>query len=984
MKTLLLSLFVLVGQLASAQVPDWDWAAQGGNGAAGGQGIARQPNGSYTVVGHFRATLSVGGQTLVSQGDDDVLLIQYNATGRVQWAKRAGGPGHDGGTAIASDAAGNLYVSGYFNGRTDFDGTTLASVGGSDDAFLAKYSGTGILLWVQQAGGSLPDYATALTLDRAGNVVVAGQFQGPIIFGSTTIGRAGMSAGFLAQYDANGNLQWAQDLPESVVGGVAANDVGELYVAGALAPTGGVLAKFDSRGALLWTSPACKNAAGTGVAVDTKGDVYVAGRFLDTLPVGRTLLVSRGSFDGFIAKFDAQGNGNWVNGIGGANDDEALGVAITGLGNVGVTGYFRGNATVGGQALNNTGTSSGVFVSCYDPLGADLWVRSAAGDSLARGNALDFETNTEAGSLTGAFQGLLAFRPVRTLATECICHEDIFTAHLTATFPDLTVSTAQAVQGSYHNLSVTATGLATLAGPLQITGTLTVQSGGILATQCQPLTGPGSFVLEAGAELHICQPSGIAATGATGAVQVSGSRSFSADGSYVYNGTAAQQTGPGLPGQVRALEVANAAGLGLTAPVSIVRNLQLTTGNLLTNNQLLTLLSNATGTAQVNNAGGVVQGTATVQRYIDPSLNSGLGYRHFSSPVQATTVADLATSNFTPITNSAYNSVPPPNPLPTITVQAYEEQRLALGAPGDFNQGWYSPASTSAPLEVLRGYSVQLAGNQTVDFVGTLNTGPYTATLTRGAQVDAGWNLVGNPYPSTLDWSRVAIPAGLNAAMYVFQSTGPYAGRYRTYVNGIGNPLIALGQGFMVQPSAANSSVQLALTNAARVATYATAPPLNRGTADTRPLVQLVLTEAATGQADETTVYFEAGATARAEAGYDARKAAADSVSTVRLASLTTAREPLAINGLPLPRTACTVALLVQAVRPGAYTLAVAQFTRMAGLTGVLRDAVTGQSLPLRAQGQYAFRVVPGENLARRFSLLFSPVQLAVVPMRRK
>ena len=33
---------------------------------------------------------------------------------------------------------------------------------------------------------------------------------------------------------------------------------------------------------------------------------------------------------------------------------------------------------------------------------------------------------------------------------------------------------------------------------------------------------------------------------------------------------------------------------------------------------------------------GLVIGQATVQRYIDPSLNSGLGYRHYSSPVFST------------------------------------------------------------------------------------------------------------------------------------------------------------------------------------------------------------------------------------------------------------------------------------------------------------------------------------------------------------
>ena len=123
------------------------------------------------------------------------------------------------------------------------------------------------------------------------------------------------------------------------------------------------------------------------------------------------------------------------------------------------------------------------------------------------------------------------------------CADDLFLAHLTTVLPDLIVTTAQAVQGYYRNVTVVVPGVATLAGPLHITGTLTVQAGGQLDTQCQPITGPGSFTLEGGAELHICHATGIAATGAAGVIQVTGPRRFSTEARYVYTGTTTQQTG---------------------------------------------------------------------------------------------------------------------------------------------------------------------------------------------------------------------------------------------------------------------------------------------------------------------------------------------------------------------------------------------------------------------------------------------------------
>ncbi|MBO2009227.1 hypothetical protein [Hymenobacter negativus] len=975
----------MTGPLAEAQVPDWQWAASGGS-PASGQGIARAADGSYTVAGRFQGTLTVGGQSLASWGGDDVLLIQYDAAGQVRWAKQAGGAGRDGATAIASDAAGNLYVAGYFSGSATFDGMALTSVGG-DDAFLAKYASSGALLWVRSAGSTGPDYAGAVAVDGAGAALVAGQYQGTITIGSNVFTSAGPGAAFLAKLDAQGTLLWAQNLDNSLVGGVASTSTGQVYVAGTLAPTGGLLAKFNATGTWLWTSAAAgTDATGTSVVTDAQGAVYVAGRFRNTLQLGATAAASQGNYDGFVARFDSVGAVSWANTFGGTEEDQARSVAITGQGNVGITGHFRGSATVGGQELSSGPACSNAFVSCYDQLGRWLWVRQAMGNTSSGGTGLVFDAGSEAGAVTGIYHGQLRFGNTPPLPTTC--EDGVFTARLTTNFPDLVVSTTQAIQGSYHHVTITETGRATLSGQLQVTGNLLVQSGGVLDAQCQLLAGPGSFELAVGAELRICHPAGIAETGASGAVQVAGPRRFSPDATYVYNGTAAQQTGPGLPAQVRALTVANAAGLSLTAPLRIAQTLQLAAGNLQLGSQMLTLLSGPAGTAQVANGGGVVLGTATVQRYLDPSLNAGMGYRHLSSPVRATTVADLATASFVPVTNAAYNTSPTPGLVqPFPTVLGYDETRLATtsSSPATFEQGYFSPASNAAPLEVLRGYTVQLAGNQTVDFVGELNSGTYSTTLTRGPSADAGWHLLGNPYPATLDWRRLVRPTGLDDAMYVFQSSGPYTGQYRSYINGMGNPLIALGQGFLVHLSNSNTSVSLTFTDAARSATYAAAPALNRLAADTRPVVRLTLLHAATNTGDETTVYFEAGATLGTNAHYDAVKPFVNASGTTSLSSLSSTGDTLAINGLPPITGPCSIPLRGSVAQPGAYVLTVAQYAHMNGLSCFLHDAITGRSIQLTSTTSYPFQVAQAGSLGNRFVLHFDPTSSVAqrIPQKR-
>ena len=164
-----------------------------------------------------------------------------------------------------------------------------------------------------------------------------------------------------------------------------------------------------------------------------------------------------------------------------------------------------------------------------------------------------------------------------------------------AVVTDLTVSATQAIPGgTYASITVTGTGVATLAGPVAVSGALTVQAGGVLHTNCQSLTGAGTFTLAAGATLGLCDPAGLAASGARGAVQLAGARSFSSDASYLYNGTAAQVTGAGLPATVRNLTTTNAAGLTLSQDVAVTTALAVTTGVLTTGSRRATLAPGAT------------------------------------------------------------------------------------------------------------------------------------------------------------------------------------------------------------------------------------------------------------------------------------------------------------------------------------------------------------------------------------------------------
>ncbi|QNH63679.1 DUF4394 domain-containing protein [Hymenobacter sediminicola] len=455
-----------------------------------------------------------------------------------------------------------------------------------------------------------------------------------------------------------------------------------------------------------------------------------------------------------------------------------------------------------------------------------------------------------------------------------------------------------------------------------------------------------------------------------------GSTLGSGTGTIAFTGPAAQTIGGTGTTFINNL-TAGPAGVTAASAVQVQRVLLLN-GNL-TSNGNLTLLSNATGTAHVVNNGGVVNGNAAVQRYIDGSLNSGSGYRHYSAPVSGSSVADLATSGYSPVVNPAYNTAAVPSAVtPFPTVFGYDETRVTTSgnpAPQDFDKGFFSPASTGSPLVVGRGYTVNIPASQTVDFVGTLNNGTVTASgLSRGTQTESGWQLLGNPYPSPIDWDLVG-RTNVDAAVYVYRSTGTYAGTYSSYVaNGAGTnggtDIIGSGQGFFVRVSTPGSTNgQVSFANAARLTTYAS-PTFQRGTAINGPLVRLDL-RAASGPADETVVYFDPNATAGFDATMDAYKLLAG--STPVLASELNATTRLAINALPNLTTADrTIMLHVAASQPGTHTLRAVELQNLpAGTFAYLRDAQTGTVVDLATQPEYSFQLAAG-TATGRFTLLLT------------
>lgn len=313
-------------------------------------GVATDEAGNVYVTGYTGAGLD-GNNNL---GNWDVFVMKFGPTGNWLWTKQDGAGQDDEGRAIATDPSGNVYVTGYVRGNLH----GIPRVG-SADVFISKYDAAGTRLWSALFGSAEVDESFGITCDASGNVFVTGWCSGSIEDNPYL----GNGDNYLVKYNANGQRQWLRQwgtANKDTGYSLACDAAGNVYVSGystgpLYAPPLGnrdyFLAKYDASGNLLWGRQAGTSGhdQGWGVATDAAGNVYAAGETAGPLDGN----VHQGGLDVFLAKYDPAGTRLWTTQIGTAGDDVADGVAVAGNGDVLVggttTGSLDGNTNQGLQ-----------------------------------------------------------------------------------------------------------------------------------------------------------------------------------------------------------------------------------------------------------------------------------------------------------------------------------------------------------------------------------------------------------------------------------------------------------------------------------------------------------------------------------------------------------------------------------------------------------------------------------------------------------
>lgn len=318
--------------------------------------------------------------------------------------------------------------------------------------------------WAISAGGTSNDQGRGVAALADGSFVLTGSFEETATFGAggpneTELVSDGARDVFAARYDSDGSLAWAKR-----AGGVGSE-------------------------------------LGMAIASFTDGSSVVSGGFEQTATfgpdeAGETALISDGSSDVFVARYNSDGTLAWAKRAGGVGYDTSRGIASFSDGSSVVAGSFDSTATFGAGGANETELMSDglsdVFLARYDAAGSLLWAKRAGGTSAEIAN--DTESFADGSFIvTGGFEGTASFGPGEARETELTSSgsRDIFVARYNA---DGTLAWAKSAGGLESDqpwgVSTFSDGSCVVAGSF-----LGVATFGPGETNMTSLTSPGGYDL---------------------------------------------------------------------------------------------------------------------------------------------------------------------------------------------------------------------------------------------------------------------------------------------------------------------------------------------------------------------------------------------------------------------------------------------------------------------------------------------------------
>ena len=294
------------------------------------------------------------------------------------------------------------------------------------------------------------------------------------------------------------------------------------------------------------------------------------------------------------------------------------------------------------------------------------------------------------------------------------------------------------------------------------------------------------------------------------------------------------------------------------------------------------------------------------------------------------------------------------------------------------NPSFYQPGPNYNGPNFLvgKGYMVAYPAAEGVDgvtknFTGLLNYAPETFTCTNTTGKGEGWNLLGNPFPSAVDWSKVVRGDGIDNALYYYDNATQ---QYMYYIQlggfgvGGGKQFIPSMQGFMVHANTTGTQKTVTIPLAAR--THVGQDVFFKSTNATPGSFSLKV--AANGFEDEAFIHFNSGATTAFDGKYDAYKLRSYNDKVPTIFTKGSDDYELAINGLPELEASTVIPVYLEAATEGEHTL-IAKLEGLPNAIVNLIDIKLNKTQNLTENPVYSF-IASNDDDTNRFKLTFSTV----------
>ena len=446
-------------------------------------------------------------------------------------------------------------------------------------------------------------------------------------------------------------------------------------------------------------------------------------------------------------------------------------------------------------------------------------------------------------------------------------------------------------------------------------------------------------------------------------------------GDFLNNGTFASNGGTVSMSGFSSQDIVNSTtfdnltinnGLGvevLTGFTTVMGTLSLDNGLFSTNDSLI-IGSNSTTTGRIGEVtGGSITGNVTVERYFDPLAQ---GWVMLGAPTNGLTLADWKDDFFmTGFPGSDYPTYPFNN------VQFYDETQL-----GHKDIGLNGATNITDAVSIgsgIRGFMNSLP--MTIESTGTVHTGNFNFGITytnSGSTLDDGWNLVGNPYASAIDWDGSGwTKTNVNNAIYVWDGS---LGLYNSYINGVGvnggSNIIPSTQSFWIQTN--GTSPTLTITESDK--------SVGNGTfksSDNQSVFNLYVVNG--DYQDQIAIVVNEDATMMYDNDYDALKFYTPNTYIPNIASISDDNVELAINAIPVYDADTSIPIKVVA-EAGTHTIKTdADLDLLPTSCAFLEDLVTGDQIAIVPNMEHDFDWSGTNMVSPRFMIHFTaPAQMDV------